>query len=104
MTAFGEWQPIETAPKDGRVIILAVDYKRSGYDRVHCGFWVTSRRDRWIIKDQDTQVRDGWIDESRWQHFVSADSASEEWDDQDEGVFVREFDPTHWMPLPEPPK
>lgn len=100
----GEWQPIETAPKDGRVVLLGVDYGRGGHDQVRCAFWEESRRERWVLKDKDTQVRDGWTDTSHWHVFVSVDSGCDEWADADQEVFVRAFDPTHWQPLPEPPK
>lgn len=56
-----EWQPIETAPKDGRDI-LVMD-----------GDWLTI----------------GW-----W--------SGEEWCRQD--LHLSLSNPTHWMPLPEPPK
>jgi len=97
------WQPIETAPKDGRMIVLATDYERAGHDRVRCGYWVRSLIERWISKDADTQVRDGWIDNSGWQLFGSIEATALEMGDEDEGEFIRGFDPTHWMPLPSPP-
>ena len=99
-----DWQPIETAPKDGTVIILSTDYTRAGHDRVRCGYWLFARSHRWIMKDENTQVRDGWTDNSRWQLFISEDSGSMEYSDVDEQTFVRDFDPTHWMPLPSPPQ
>ena len=99
-----DWQPIETAPKDGRVVLLATDYKRGGHDRVRCAYWNSSRTARWIFKDKDTQVRDGWNDTSCWHEFVSLDAGAQEWIDEEDRTFVRAFDPTHWMPLPEPPK
>ena len=82
-----EWQPIETAPKDGRTMLV-------GYLNSH-GNWRTMR--------------------GRW---YSQDTIEEEWEDPDlagEGWYetVVESDeypncwwttPTHWMPLPEPPK
>ena len=99
-----EWQPIETAPKDGRLILLGVDYQRGGYDRVRCGFWLHSSRERWILKDQNTQVRGGNEDTSHWRIFLSEDAGCTEWADADEGVFIRYFEPTHWLPLPVPPE
>lgn len=61
------WQPIETAPKNGTVILIFGVYV--GYPIQHVVEW---RKGRWKV---DTE--DGW-----W------------------GVVV---DPTHWMPLPNPP-
>jgi hypothetical protein len=67
-----DWQPIETAPKDGAWILLRGE---SGYVnrpyRAHVGRWVTGRDG-------------GWWEESEDAYFT---------DDGDE--------PTHWMPLPE---
>ena len=56
-----EWQPIETAPKDGKTIIIIVEY---GY--VYTG-----------IFDNDGYCQD---------------------------LAGAGLDPTHWMPLPQPPK
>lgn len=52
-----EWQPIETAPKDGRVVLLC------------------------------DQMGNRWTDSSHW-HIKNGCG----------------LPPTHWMPLPEPPK
>lgn len=59
-----EWQPIETAPKDGTDILVYEKYKDSEYIVVasNHGFY-------WAFDDRDTEIN-----------------------------------PTHWMPLPEPPK
>lgn len=65
-----EWQPIETAPKDGTYILLLGD---SGYTttpyRVAVGCWVEGYRDFWITHSNDAFTDDG-------------------------------EPPTHWMPLP----
>ena len=56
-----DWQPIETAPKDGtRVIVLE--------------------------GDGDVSLADFY--DGRWFYSVAHDEM---------------FDPTHWMPLPDPP-
>lgn len=60
-----EWQPIESAPKDGTVVDLWVDGGREADCRWRGGAWVT--------------VEDGCV----WS--VASD-------------------PTHWMPLPQPPR
>lgn len=73
------WQPIETAPKDGTEIILyngndiSIGYFAScGYDN--------DDRYQWIVFDADIfpGMLNGWPN--------------------------NEHGPTHWMPLPEPPK
>lgn len=56
-----EWQPIETAPKDGKSVVLVIEY---GY--VYTGIF----------------HNDGYC-----QDLAGAG-----------------LDPTHWMPLPKPPK
>jgi hypothetical protein len=60
-----EWQPIETAPKDGTPALF---YERNTYDyEIHLGYY----------------------DKGSW------------WNNLFEPY---RFYPTHWMPLPEPPK
>lgn len=68
------WQPIETAPKDGTVILLMQmhrDYTDSTLDIGHFGFLEVSDYDRSDVYD--------------W--FTNAGME----------------EPTHWMPLPAPP-
>jgi hypothetical protein len=62
-----EWQPIETAPKDGRSLWLAYP----------C---CCIRVGRW------DSLLDAWSD--HWLYIGSSGNVGE---------------PTHWMPLPEPP-
>lgn len=65
-----EWQPIESAPKDGTEILLGWPKMRmSGY----------------------------------WDTFKSNDWATDRWMTS-RGVYKGKHSPTHWMPLPEPPK
>jgi len=71
-----DWQPIETAPKDGTEVLLWGPY---------CGCPATAQ---WTGKAW-AAYWDGW----RVVEYMS-----------DFGTDYREFDmPTHWMPLPEPP-
>lgn len=60
------WQRIETAPRDGTVILAALHGRRLPE-------LVTWHEDRWV----DHADYEGWIDG---------------------------YGPTHWQPLPEPPK
>lgn len=68
-----EWQPIETAPKDGTRIIL-------GYSGSHSceGFWM------------DDPSRNYWEDIG-W------------FDSDSDVLCEHPRKPTHWMPLPKPP-
>lgn len=69
-----QWQQIETAPRDGTVIDLW-----AGARRADC-FW-------WVSEDCD--------DDSHWrQEYAEVGGCS----------FAVDATPTHWMPLPEPPK
>jgi len=67
-----QWQPIETAPKDGTWILVhhewGIDFAR----------WRPS--DRWQAEGWETELYDRY------------------------GEPAEEIDPTHWMPLPDPPK
>lgn len=70
--ARGEWQDIETAPKDGTVVLLAMtDHHRS----IFAGWWTHER-----------VMIPYWKTMSNWGRNLD-----------------REYQPTHWMPLPEPP-
>jgi hypothetical protein len=62
------WQPIETAPKDGTQILLAVYFSGAGWG-IAAGGWEQKRSHWW-----------SWM-------FNGGDDAQ----------------PTHWMPLPDPP-
>jgi hypothetical protein len=68
-----DWQPIETAPKDGRPILAYVSGTLS-----FGGTYETMTTVKWM--------GDGWSLCAPGAHAIS-----DEWD----------F--THWMPLPEPP-
>ena len=69
-----EWQPIETAPKDGTPHVR--------------GLWVTSNR---------TGAR--W-----WESIAGYVDDDGEFVDHDGNAPWHGDDYTHWMPLPEPPK
>lgn len=82
---FNEWQPIEAAPKDGTFILLAGgatsedDYMERGV-----------KTDRPVVAFYDSG--DGDVDGGYWWMCF--------WD----GEWRTSYEnPTHWMPLPEPP-
>ena len=64
-----EWQPIETAPKDGTTHILVLD--------------------------------DGWFCISAWWDDSERNEGGQCWKSSQWHSWLT---PTHWMPLPEPPK
>lgn len=74
-----DWQPIETAPRDGTVILLFIE------DHVIDGSW-----DRFVRQDGSIYEPTSW-DVARLSSHGCGCCSSE--NDQ----------PTHWMPLPPPP-
>ncbi len=70
-----KWLPIETAPKDGRSILLC----RAGYEP-GSGSWYASQ---WI-----TVMPEDFETDEQFQEHLSG----------------TEYKPTHWMPLPDPPQ
>lgn len=78
------WQPIETAPKDGRVLWL-------GYYNAH-GNWRTLRGE-WVSADQ---IAECWEEEAEPGWYETAVEA-------EDPPSVWATSPTHWRPLPKPP-
>lgn len=91
----GEWRPIDSAPKDGREILLyapATTYNGEPVaERITQGQWfveeggVTEHRDldgRWIGQDE----------RQPWEGWISFD-----------GGFTEEHLPTMWREMPPPP-
>jgi len=74
-----EWQPIETAPKDGTDIIVM--YIHIDTQCVHAAFW---------LEDEDDPSETGW-----WTY---------DWNEVGRVLMTDDYAPTHWMPLPEGPK
>jgi len=75
-----EWQPIETAPKDGTWII------------VFGGITGDDEEDRSFAVAQWSNLLNGGTTDPRWMFA---------W--YDGGYYGQYYDPTHWMPLPPPP-
>lgn len=78
-----EWQPIETAPKDGTKIIVG----KTGLTSI--GQWINDPG--YIREHRDIDGR--WNGQDEYDGF-------EGWMDWEGGI----QDWTHWMPLPESPK
>jgi len=74
-----EWQPIETAPKDGTVILL----------------WDPSGETPWVVAMWSADDRP-FVNE--FGPFVWLVGANPRYSER-----IAENVPTHWMPMPEPP-
>lgn len=75
-----KWMSIETAPKDGRDIIIS---DKTGH--VRTTHWCKCD----IYKDYHYHIVEAWFDYD------------------DDGIIralIEEEEPTHWMPMPKPPK
>lgn len=82
-----DWQPIETAPKDGSPVLLYHTMCDNGYQDV--GYWdekFHTNYDEWSEEKMEPSYRGGWT--------AGAYAADEE---------LVELFPSHWMPLPNPP-
>lgn len=86
-----EWQPIETAPKDGTDILLGfANDNRPAVVAVGVG------------NNPDTVALVGRAKVARW-YAMPFRGWYESWDEYDSLNAVKGC-PTHWMPLPEAPK
>lgn len=73
-----DWQPIETAPKDGSPILVFCETLRRDRDAVYVCRWTTP------LKIDIYSGGPGYWVEAGGEQYA-------------------EYKPTHWMPLPEPP-
>ena len=83
-----EWQPIENAPRSGHHNILLTDGEFVGE-----GFWQDATDD-----GPDEMGADGGFVDMHYTYFRPSRSFGSEKYRSDGSQ------PTHWMPLPEPPK
>lgn len=84
-----QWMPIETVPKDGRKLMLFY-INRAGKARTVLACWLTDEEAAESDAD-DVGLEGGWYE------------CIDNWDDYCQ-VAIHEGEPTHWMPLPQPPK
>ncbi|HDS1140107.1 TPA: hypothetical protein QDZ75_004184 [Stenotrophomonas maltophilia] len=79
-----QWQPIETAPKDGTAILLTngKDVAEGHWYFEECGTTEHRDLDGRYIDQTESEGYDGWLD---WDGGMQPD-------------------PTHWMPRPSPPE
>ena len=77
-----EWQPIETAPKDGTLILLR-------------GYWageingIEANKKETLVCSYDGEM---------------TDYGGYHWTVQGTDAYAAWMKPTHWMPLPDPPE
>lgn len=83
-----QWRSIETAPTDGRTILLGY-FNSHGKWRTLRGQWMSEAYIAEYWEDPD-DVEPGWFETS-----VEADDPPNCW---------RIIEPTHWQPLPPPPE
>ena len=74
-----QWQPIETAPKDGTRIMLWEQYS----DVPFVGWWMAGGH--WTVSHEHVDAKGGW------EGAIVVDRIEQK--------FI-----THWMPLPTPPE
>lgn len=87
-----DWRPIETAPKDGRSVLVYAD----GYDAMGYGV-------QWIgAACWTTMLLAG--EPPHWMGLPPARHETETFPDGTSWQKPIPVTPTHWMPLPEPPK
>ena len=86
-----EWQPIETAPKDGTAILVWFDFATVSI--VHIAWYRSA--EEWENSGQYC----GWGTFKDWIGW---------WCYPEHSITQKKLEgptnPTHWMPLPEPPK
>jgi hypothetical protein len=87
-----EWQPIESAPKDGTDIL--VYYECATVPIVHIAFY--RGKDEW---ESSGKYCGGWNSLEEWEGWWSYTTNSIS---QDKLIGFSE--PTHWMPLSKPPE
>ena len=86
-----EWQPIETAPKDGTEVLLLLNCADVWV--VHIGWWRS--REEW---EESGKFCGGWDSVDDWEGW---------WSYTSNGVTQEKLkgsrSPLYWMSLPEPP-
>jgi hypothetical protein len=80
------WQPIETAPK-GRIIFVGYWNELNKWRTLRACYYLPGTLEAYEDYDESF-MNEGWYEES----------------DESDVIYMLHADPTHWMPLPEPPE
>jgi hypothetical protein len=88
-----EWMPIETAPKDKEIILGCLPDEDGIGEHVSQGYWIAAEEDQVDQPGHDA----GFVDCNfcYWQPSRSFGAERSRYSGRQ---------PTHWMPLPPPPK
>lgn len=78
------WQPIETAPKDGTPILIYEPFSEYIDEGIYIVEW---RTERYVVRSSSYKC---WVVQHTYQ--------------DEQGGEVTIDNPTHWIPLPEPPE
>lgn len=76
------WRPIETAPKNGKFMLLYVPSGLESGTVTVGAYW-----------KEDQRTASGRFREGHWDGWLGMDA----------DILPSWCDPTHWMPLPDPP-
>lgn len=108
-----QWQPIETAPKDGTHVLVC--YSSDGKQDMSVAWWDSEVRDHLVYTSPDGRqmTEDEWLSEGL--EYSELDDLELDtvytggWVDGTEEDYMYEsrlkvLTPTAWMPLPDPPE
>ena len=103
-----DWQPIETAPKDGMDLLVWFDHSADPYRDPHDPNKLTDYA-AWADGGDFIDGKGICIARAFPRHFESEDEYGTgywmppAWFARENGEYERVVNPTHWMPLPPPP-
>lgn len=99
----GDWQPIETAPRDRRILLYWPTYAYSPNEPteplIAIGFWKKNGR---LARTYSDGTRTPWASDCDDEGFAEA-YFSDNTEQDDIGLSLAVHAPSHWMPLPATP-